>query len=53
MSEPLLVVVKTLLIIPSIIMNAIYAMGPVVAPLVGLALACAFPFIALRDKKDA
>jgi hypothetical protein len=34
-------------------MDGIYAMGPVVAPILGLALCCAWPFIGLRDKKDA
>jgi len=51
--QVLLAIVKFYLIVPSLIMNGIYALGPVVAPLLGLALACAFPFIALRDKPDA
>ncbi len=53
MDQGLLALVKFYLLIPSLIMDAIYAMGPVVAPLLGLALCCAFPFIALKDKKDA
>ena len=49
----LLAAVKFYLIVPSLIMNGIYALGPVIAPLLFLAAACAFPFIALRDKPDA
>jgi hypothetical protein len=45
--------VKTYLIVPSLVFDLVYKMGPVVAPLLGLALCCAFPFIALRDKTDA
>ncbi|HYW51823.1 MAG TPA: hypothetical protein VE861_14505 [Gemmatimonadaceae bacterium] len=45
--------VKFYLMIPSLIFDAVYAMGPVVAPILGLALCVAFPFIALRDKPDA
>ncbi|MDZ7632628.1 MAG: hypothetical protein U5K74_15095 [Gemmatimonadaceae bacterium] len=45
--------VKVYLVVPSLVMDAIYGMGPVVAPIVGLALSVAFPFIFLRDKKDA
>ncbi len=53
MDQALLAAVKFFLILPSLLMDAVYALGPVAAPLLGLALACAFPFIALRDKKDA
>jgi hypothetical protein len=52
MDQVLLAVAKFYLFLPSLLMNAVYAMGPVVAPLLGLALCCAFPFIALRDKKE-
>ncbi len=45
--------VKVYLVIPSLLMNAVYAMGPVIAPLLGLALCVVFPFIFLRDKSDA
>jgi hypothetical protein len=45
--------VKVYLVVPSLLMDAVYAMGPVVAPVLGLALSVAFPFIFLRDKKDA
>ena len=45
--------VKAYLMVPSMVLNGIYALGPVVAPLLGLALSVAFPFIFLRDKKDA
>lgn len=45
--------VKVYLVVPSLVMDVIYKMGPVVAPIVGMALCCAFPFIALRDKSDA
>ena len=53
MEAGLLAFVKFYLMIPSLLMNAVYAMGPVIAPILGLALCCAFPFIALRDKTDA
>jgi hypothetical protein len=45
--------VKFYLMLPSLLFDAIYAMGPVVASVLGLALSVAFPFIFLRDKKDA
>ncbi len=45
--------VKVYLVVPSLVMDGIYALGPVVAPAIGMALCCAFPFIALRDKPDA
>jgi len=45
--------VKVYLVIPSLVMDAVYAMGPVAAPLLGLALCVAFPFIFLREKPDA
>lgn len=45
--------VKVYLVVPSLLMDGIYKLGPVVAPLLGLALCCAFPFIGLRDKSDA
>lgn len=44
--------VHAYLILPSLLFDVIYKLGPVVAPLLGLALCCAFPFIALRDKTD-
>ncbi|MCC7053945.1 MAG: hypothetical protein IT355_11845 [Gemmatimonadaceae bacterium] len=44
--------VKVYLVVPSLLMDVVYNMGPVVAPILGMALACAFPFIALRDKPD-
>jgi hypothetical protein len=53
MEAGLLAFVKFYLIVPSLLMDAVYAMGPVVAPIVGMALCCAFPFIALKDKPDA
>ncbi len=53
MDQGLLSLVKFYLTVPSLIMDGIYAMGPVVAPILGLALCCAWPFIGLRDKKDA
>jgi hypothetical protein len=53
MDQGLLAFVKFYLMVPSLIMDAIYAMGPIVAPIVGMALCCAFPFIGLKDKKDA
>ncbi|MBC7561732.1 MAG: hypothetical protein H7305_02340 [Gemmatimonadaceae bacterium] len=53
MDQVLLAAVKFYLLVPSLIMNGIYALGPVIAPLLFLAAACAFPFIALRDKPDA
>ncbi len=43
--------VKVYLVLPSLLMDGIYAMGPVVAPVLGLALSVAFPFIFLRDSK--
>ena len=45
--------VKVYLLLPSMLMNGVYALGPVVAPILGLALCCAFPFIALRDKSES
>ena len=45
--------VKTYLVVPSLVFDLVYKMGPVIAPLLGLALCVAFPFIALRDKTDA
>ena len=45
--------VKVYLMVPSLIMDGVYKLGPVVAPVLGLLLCCAFPFIALRDKPDA
>lgn len=53
MDQALLAFVRFYLTVPSLIMDGIYAMGPVVAPVLGMALCCAFPFIALRDKPDA
>lgn len=53
MDAGLLTAVKTFLVLPSALFDAIYAMGPVVAPVLGLLLSAAFPFIFLRDKKDA
>ena len=45
--------VKVYLVVPSLLMDGVYGLGPVVAPILGLALAVAFPFIFLRDKKEA
>ena len=45
--------VKFFLFLPSLMMDGVYALGPVIAPLLGLALCVAFSFIALRDKRDA
>ena len=53
MDQGLLAFVKFYLTVPSLIMDGIYAMGPVVAPIVGLALCCIWPFFGLRDKKGA
>ncbi|MES3034198.1 MAG: hypothetical protein V4813_09400 [Gemmatimonadota bacterium] len=53
MDAGLLAFVKFYLMIPSLLMDAVYALGPIVAPVLGMALCCAFPFIALRDKPDA
>jgi hypothetical protein len=53
MDQALLGLVKVVLFIPSLLMDAVYAMGPVIAPILGLALCCAFPFIALRDEKKS
>lgn len=50
---PMYAFVKVFLMLPSLLMNGIYALGPVVAPIVGMALCVAFSFIALRDKPDA
>ncbi len=47
------VFVKTYLMLPSLLYDLIYNLGPVVAPLLGIAAFVAFPFIALRDKPDA
>lgn len=44
--------VKVFLVVPSLLMDAVYALGPIAAPVLGLALSVAFPFIFLRDKKD-
>lgn len=53
MEAGLLAFVKFYLMIPSLLMDAVYAMGPIVAGILAMALCCAFPFIALRDKPDA
>ena len=45
--------VKTYLIVPSLVFDLLYKLGPVIAPMLGMALCVAFPFIALRDKTDA
>jgi hypothetical protein len=45
--------VKTYLLVPSLLFDVIYKLGPVIAPVLGMALCVAFPFIALRDKSDA
>jgi hypothetical protein len=45
--------VKFFLAIPSLLYDGIYALGPVAAPALGMGLAVAFPFIALRDKKSS
>jgi hypothetical protein len=45
--------VKVYLVLPSLLFDVIYAMGPVPASLLGLGLSVAFPFIFLRDKKDS
>ena len=50
---PMYAFVKVFLLLPSLLMNGIYALGPVAAPIVGMALCVAFSFIALRDKPDA
>jgi hypothetical protein len=53
MDQALLGLVKAFLTIPSLLMNAVYAMGPVIAPALGMLFCVIFPFIALRDRKDA
>lgn len=53
MDKAVLGLVKTFLMIPSLLMDAVYAMGPVLAPALGMLLCVIFPFLALRDKKDA
>ena len=50
---PMYAFVHAYLVLPSLLFDVIYKMGPVIAPLLGLALCVAFPFIALRDKTDA
>ncbi len=45
--------VKTYLVLPSLLFDVIYNLGPVIAPLLALAFCVAFSFIALRDKSDA
>ena len=50
---PMYAFVKVYLMLPSVLMNGIYALGPVVAPILGMTLCVAFSFIALRDKPDA
>jgi Zn-dependent protease len=42
--------VKVFLMIPSLLMDGIYKLGPVVAPILALALSAAFAFYALGDK---
>jgi hypothetical protein len=53
MEAGLLALVKTLLVVPSLLMDGVYKLGPVAAPIIGLLLCCAFPFVALRDKKGS
>jgi hypothetical protein len=43
--------VKTYLHLPSLLFDGVYALGPVVAPLLFLALTAAFPFITLNKQK--
>ena len=50
---PMYAFVHVYLMVPSLIMDGIYKLGPVVAPMLGMALCVAFPLIALRDKPDA
>ncbi len=50
---PMYAFVHVYLMVPSLIMDGIYKLGPVAAPIIGMALCCAFSFIALRDKPDA
>jgi hypothetical protein len=45
--------VKVYLMVPSLLMDVLYKMGPVIAPMLAMAFCCVFPFIALRDKNDA
>ena len=45
--------VHAFLILPSLLFDLLYKLGPVIAPMLGLAVCVAFPFIALRDKTDA
>ncbi len=51
--SPMYAFVKTYLVLPSLLFDVVYKMGPVIAPMLGMALCVAFPFIALRDKTDA
>ncbi len=53
MDAALLGLVKIFLVIPSLLMDGVFAMGPVIAPALALLFCVVFPFIALRDKKDA
>jgi hypothetical protein len=45
--------VKTYLFIPSALFEVIYKLGPVAAPLLGLALTAVFPFIALNKERKS
>jgi hypothetical protein len=42
---------RGVLMLPSLLFDLIYALGPIIAPLAFLALLYAWPFLTLRDKK--
>ena len=53
MEAALYAFVKTFLFIPSAIFEVIYKLGPVWAPVLGLALTCVYPFIALNKERKS
>ena len=44
---------RGVLMLPSLLFDAIHALGKVAAPVLGLVLLYAWPFFALRGKKSA
>lgn len=53
MEELLLGFARLVLMIPSLLFDAIAALGKVIAPIIGLVLLYAWPFLWLRDRKRA
>lgn len=44
---------RGVLMLPSLLFDAVYALGPIIAPIAFLAVLYAWPFIALKEKNRA